>query len=569
MRGETARAALAILALTLLICLPSLFGRELWNPDEPRYAEVTREMLALKDPLVPYLNDAPYPEKPPLYFWLSAGLQALGFGLRAGRWVSAFATLGTLYLTWLLGRLWLGNRTGLLAAFVLATSALYAWVARCGVLDPTLTALTTLAIYGFARHRKDGGPWIALFWVGMGLATLTKGPVGIAIPVLAVMAFGPAELRLRLRERHVLWGLPLTALTIGIWLVPAVASGGPEYAQTLLLKQTFGRMVDSFSHPRPWHYHLVRLPLHFFPWSLLLLPALYRAWRAKDDDETPARALAIWIVLGVLLFSLISGKRDRYLLPFYPGLALVVAFFIDRAWLRARSVESRRWVAATVGLPLWIFAAIGASVLLLLVAGPRLAFDAASESARVRDLLQDLATPPLASLLAAVATLLVAFAAFGLLAAARRRSLASISCLVAPVLTLSLTWDLLVAPRVDPLKSHRAAAARVTELADAGFGVALYRSEYSGVFNLYAERAYIRVLGIPAKVERFLRRSEPVLVITTRERYERDLAGTRAGVGALPLGDVGHRSYVALINDPGAHLLAARDEPAAPRTAGP
>ena len=84
-----------LVLLALVFCLPSLFTRDLWNPDEPRYAEVAREMRLLDQYFVPHLNSAIYAEKPPLFFWLSALLQSSGVGFAAGRIVTAIAAIGT------------------------------------------------------------------------------------------------------------------------------------------------------------------------------------------------------------------------------------------------------------------------------------------------------------------------------------------------------------------------------------------------------------------------------------------------------------------------------------------
>ncbi|MFI5401846.1 MAG: ArnT family glycosyltransferase, partial [Planctomycetota bacterium] len=184
--------------------------RDLWNPDEPRYAEVAREMRVTGEWLVPHLNGAIYAEKPPLFFWLSALGQAAGLGFNAGRVVAGLAALGTLLVTWALARRFLGDRAALLGAVVLGTTVFFPWLARFGVLDVVLTFFVTLAAYGWIR----GGPWVVLFYVGIGLAVLTKGPVAIVLAVFAVLAWRISGGSGGRRPWHVLWGVPLTAAIV-------------------------------------------------------------------------------------------------------------------------------------------------------------------------------------------------------------------------------------------------------------------------------------------------------------------------------------------------------------------
>ncbi|MCZ6669905.1 MAG: glycosyltransferase family 39 protein, partial [Acidobacteria bacterium] len=337
--------ALVILLLGLILTLPSFFLRDLWNPDEPRYAEVSREMVVLNDYLVPHLNGEIYAEKPPLFFWLSAFFQALGFGVRAGRIVTAFAVMGTLFLTWALARLWFPPPTPLLSVLILATAFQFLWLGRVGVLDVPLGFFILMAVYGFCRFRRDGGWWAVLFYGGMGLATLTKGPVGILIICLGAISVAMfTEAPRRGRTLHILWGAPLTAAIICAWLIPASIQGGPEYRNIILFQQNIGRMVSSWSHARPWYYYFTTLPVHFFPWCLFVPWALVWLWRkGKTYCGGGGRCMILWFCLGFLAFSIISGKRGRYLIPLLPALAICVAVFLDAVARSAAAGKLRVW----------------------------------------------------------------------------------------------------------------------------------------------------------------------------------------------------------------------------------
>lgn len=492
-----AAAVALILAIGCLTLIPSLGARGLWNPDEPKYAEVAREMRVLGDYLVPHLNGDIYAQKPPLFFWLSAALQEAGFGFEAGRVLAALAATGAMLLTWALARLWFSNRAAILAAAVLGTTELFAWLGRFGVLDIPLTFLTTLSVYGYFR----GGRAIVLLYVGMALAVLTKGPVGIAVPLLAVAAAAAARLPRRPRgARHALWGVPLMLGLVALWVVPACIHGGREYAETILFKQNVGRMVESWSHARPFWYYVPNFAANFFPWILLVPPAAIWAWR-RGKDERPLRALLVWFALGFLFFSALSGKRERYLLPIFPPMALVVARFVE-AGLPVR------WAPRLARIAHGILFGAGLGTAVFPFLGPWLLdrFGHEDVAGAFRGV------PPLPFVAAGVAVAAV-------VRLGRRKGAPS---LAAGVLALLLAVDLLFVPRIDGLKSLLPVARRLNEwMPEGGDGaVAAYRDVYSGV-NLYSGRTRIKVLWEPAELDAFLAGQGRRLVLTDDAVYEK------------------------------------------------
>jgi len=463
---------LALVSLAAVLFLPTLWLRDVWNPDEIRYAEVAREMRVLGDWLVPHLNGCVYAEKPPLFFWLSALLQPVA-GWHAGHLVSALAVLGAMLFTHAIGRAAFGERTGRLAAAALATTLLVSWEGKRGAIDPLLMFLTTWAAYGFFRGR------LVQAYVVIGLAVLAKGPVGLVAPALAGAAASLAGTpRPPAPRRHGLWGPPLAAAIAAAWVVPACLQGGPEYARTILWEQHFGRMVESFAHRQPWHYYLMRFPFDFFPWIFFLPRALVLAWRARREERTAA-ALLLWFGAGFVFFTLLSGKRERYLFPLYPAAALLVAWHLESS--------ARRWVAR---LPLAVFALIG----LAQVAVCFVRFDVGPDVARVLE-----PTLPWAAFVAAAGAGLVVLAWRG-------------ASLVACMVLFSLSVDFLWIPRVDEVVSPRDVAARVPADAE----VALLSTLFQGTFNLYLERTHLPVLQEREEVEAFLDGPGRRLVIAPR-----------------------------------------------------
>ena len=189
-----ALAVLPLVALAAALTVPSLFTRDLWNPDEPRYAEVARGMRVLSDFVVPHLNESPSTPRSPR---CSSGSRPRSRGRvsasASGRVVVALFFLGTLLLTRELGRLLFDERTGHLAGRCSSAPAPVPLGRKAGVLDVPLNAL-----HDPRRLRPRGGTGgapraIVLFYAGMGLGTLTKGPVAILIPCLAAVAFRLVE----------------------------------------------------------------------------------------------------------------------------------------------------------------------------------------------------------------------------------------------------------------------------------------------------------------------------------------------------------------------------------------
>lgn len=374
------RAALCLVALLgAALFLPGLGSRDLWNPDEPRYAEVAREMLASGQYLVPHLNGEVYTQKPPLQFWAIAAASTLTGGVDevSARLPAALAAIGTMVLVFLLGERLFGRRAAWLAVGAFATSGKILWQGRIGQIDMLLTALVALAMWCWVRGETEGRPGFhRLFFVATGLATVAKGPAGMLPPLLALLAYyawtrdraGLARLRPGL-------GLVLWAAVVAVWLVPAGLVGGESYLEQILFKQNVTRYADPWHHRQPFYYYLASLPADFFPWSFLLPAALVVGWRRfvrkapPSVAESPAglgslldqskrresdwasrgfRFALSWVAVTLLFFSLSPAKRTVYIVTMYPGLALLVGAALDQ--IAAVWPRERRWLTVPLGL---------------------------------------------------------------------------------------------------------------------------------------------------------------------------------------------------------------------------
>lgn len=318
--------------------------RDPWPADEPRFVLVAKQMVEAGDFLFPHRGAELYPDKPPFYFWLLS----LAYGL-IGSWRWSFllpsllSGLGTLWLVRDLGRRLWSPQAGTWAAIAVLASLQFVYQAKRAQIDPTLVFLTTLSFYGLCRHLLLGPSW-RWYWAGCvaaGLGVISKG-VGF-LPLLALLPFaamartgwqGLAELG---RGNGLRWaGGALAFLgAIALWLGPVLAvglrSGHPEHAEYLdniLFKQTAQRYADPWHHVEPWWYFGQVVMLFWLPFSLALpwLAGPWRAaWRARDARVWLPLA---WFGLVLLFFSLSAGKRDMYILPALPALALAAAPFL-------------------------------------------------------------------------------------------------------------------------------------------------------------------------------------------------------------------------------------------------
>jgi len=333
--GETRRVA-ALFLLFAAIWLTNLGRWDLWGPDEPRYAQVAREMMRGGDYLVPHLNGQVYWEKPPLFFWAVAASSWLvdGDGLGpsplAARLPSAIAGLGTLLLTYLLARRIYGPSIALLSALILFSTVQFTGSATDAHLDSTLTLWTTATMFLFFRgyEKPSGGQkFFRLAYVAMGLGVLTKGPVAILVPLVSGGLFLLLKRDLSaLRRVEPVKGLFLLVAIIMLWLVPAGLSGGAEYFKYLVFTQSAGRAVKSFSHAAPFYYYADVFLADFLPWTLFLPFACIHYVRRKEARNSIIFPFA-WFVATFLFFSVMSGKRSLYLLPLYPPAAMIMGKF--------------------------------------------------------------------------------------------------------------------------------------------------------------------------------------------------------------------------------------------------
>ena len=338
---------LLLTTLAAVLFLVNLGGYDLWPPDEPRFAQVAREMMQTGDYLVPRVNGLPYKEKPPLLFWAQA-LLAIPFGDVTevpARLPSALAGIATVLLTYVLGTKLYDKRTAFWAALILTTTQRFWWQARFGQIDMLLAACLTAAfLFFWLWHMKRLDRYLVGFYLSITAGVFAKGPPAVIFPILMALTFSWKRKEER-RQLHLTFGMAVVAFLIAAWLIPArmvvsveTSSGAASSIASNLFRQTIGRFFLGVSHANPPWYYLLNLPVDLFPWSLFLPWTLVWVWKQRKAGQE-MRFLLSWILPAFVFFSICIGKRALYLLPLYPAFATLLA----RSILDLMDGERERW----------------------------------------------------------------------------------------------------------------------------------------------------------------------------------------------------------------------------------
>ena len=347
MKPPTFPAARWLLLLLLALAVALGAGLNDWGvleSSEARYAEIGREMLAGHDWLHPRLLGIQHFHKPPLTYWLTAlGLALLGPTAAGVRLLPGLAVLAQVGLMYGLGRLLFdGDRgRGLAVAVVYATLPVVLISALNVTTDAYLATWELAATYGILRHYADQRRrWLYVFWLGLGLAFLTKGPVGLVLPLMAVAGHyvRRGQPRRPFTIHHAL-GLALFGL-VGLGWYGFLAWENPAFGRYFLVEHTVARFASptTFLRGKPWWFYLVLVPLAGLPWSVALLT---RAGRPPWVALPPLwrNVLVFWVLVPLGFFSFSSSKLLLYVLPVFPGLALLVVYYLGRC----TDAELYRW----------------------------------------------------------------------------------------------------------------------------------------------------------------------------------------------------------------------------------
>ena len=340
-----------VLLASLLLLLVAVWfeppGSWLAEPDEPRYAEIPREMLATHDFVVPRLNGVPYFEKPPLLYWANAASFAvLGETPFAARLPTRLAGLGTtLLVLFAVGRLW-GHRAGLFAAVFFLVSPFAFTFSRLNLTDGVLTfffTATLVAGYETLQARARGRSTVALSALTGALAAgafLSKGLIGIVLPGAILFFWCLATRRLPTLSAFLLGpAVPAFLVLVLPWLWLAERRV-PGFLHFFFIHEHFQRFATPISsRPGPIYYFVLVFVGGFIP----CLSFFFRGLRPMGRDHPHALFFLIWFAVVFVFFSLSRSKLSPYLFPAFPP----AAAFAARGLLRD-GPSGRGWGIAAV-----------------------------------------------------------------------------------------------------------------------------------------------------------------------------------------------------------------------------
>jgi 4-amino-4-deoxy-L-arabinose transferase-like glycosyltransferase len=312
----------------------------LLGADEPRYAQVAREMLARHDWITPTLGGQPWLEKPALYYWQTMlAYRVFGVSDWAARLPSAVdATVMVVAIYLFLRRFRPGFQLD--GALMAASASGVIGFGRAASMDMPLAATFTIAMLAwYAWYESAGKRYLVLSYIFLGLATLAKGPVAPFLAAAIVLIFAAAKGDYRLVARTCwLPGIALFLLTVLPWYV-AVQLRNPQFFRIFIIEhnlQRFGK--DLYHHTQPFWYYLPVVLLGLVPWTMFISMALVetvRAWWTekrelfRSEDALPA-FLVIWLIVPVVFFSFSASKLPAYILPALPAGTLLLAEYVRR-----------------------------------------------------------------------------------------------------------------------------------------------------------------------------------------------------------------------------------------------
>ncbi|MBD0316307.1 MAG: glycosyltransferase family 39 protein [Nitrospiraceae bacterium] len=356
------RPALILLVLLMLSGLLFFLGlgsMGLTDRDEGRNAEAGREMYASGDLLTPTFNEELRVAKPVFLYWLmTASYHLFGVNEFAARFPSALFGVGLILMQYLFLSRLRGHAVALFASLMLLLNVEMLALGRMALTDSVLIFFTTSSLYGFWLGLHGAGRtrhWMWWFYAGMALATLTKGPVGVAVPLVTVMLYLTAS-----RRWTAYWqqGFPIAGLLLLLalalpWYAAMLVVHGDAYT-TQAKVHTVGRFLSPMEgHGGTVWFYLPVVLLGFFPWSGLLPAALYRAFRSWRETRHIAKRVeangsadlpritdpasrpddhlewfaALWVVGVFLFFTLSSTRLPHYIGPLFPAAAMLTALY--------------------------------------------------------------------------------------------------------------------------------------------------------------------------------------------------------------------------------------------------
>ena len=340
MNHLSAKQIVWLLIAIAVIWFANLEYRTLIKPDEGRYAEIPREMVASGDWVTPRLNDLKYFEKPPLQYWATAtAYEVFGEHQWTSRLWAGLTGFAGLLLVWFVGMRLFGREAAGYASLLLGSSLLYVLIGHINTLDMGVTFFLTLGVFALLIGQSQTYPhlrrnWMLLAWAGLALAVLSKGLMGIILPGAAVFVYCVVQRDFSVLKRmHWLSGMAVFLLITGPWFY-LVMQANPEFFDRFFIYEHYTRFTTKdLGRYQPWYYFVPILLAGALPWTVLMFDAMWntllsrqsgRISHLEDKPFNAARFLLIWAVFIYVFFSISGSKLPSYLLPMFPALALLM-----------------------------------------------------------------------------------------------------------------------------------------------------------------------------------------------------------------------------------------------------
>ncbi len=518
-------------ALGALLYLPTLHLRDLWYPDEPDIGEVALAMFTSGDWIAPRRMGTIWVDYPPLLYWAGCAFSHLlgrmsEFALRVP---NALAGIATVLYTCRVATRWYGPRAGLWAGLALLTMFQFFYQAVCYRPDMLFTlpiAAGMVLYYEGTEVRPRAALRVAGFAM-LGVAMLAKGPLGLLLPGLVLTLWNLSRRRwLRVLELAVLAAVALAVYLP--WFVACARAMGADSILYELYAQNVARfLAGDRGHEQPVWYFFTNFWPDLIPWSFLVPPAIWWAVRSRRREDPRVAYLLWWFGTFLIFLTMAVTKRQLYLLPAYPAVALLLAPWLARVGLDrstdgdAPSERAVRWYGAGMTALL--------AFLAVLMVGLYPANPALVERLSLNEQQVEVARAIRAPLAVLGAILGVAAVALGI--AWRRADVRAIlqRTTIAFVALYTVAFAIVV-PGFQPTKTYKPQSAWIVErigdepvlgMVDRAWGI-----RKRGAFGYYTGRM-VELFSEPAEVDAFLREHPDSIVLIEDDEVDRMFGADR------------------------------------------
>ena len=362
MINKKAKQILVLLVLAYVFFILGNGILSLTNPDEVFYAQTAKEMIQQRSWLTPYLFGVPQFEKPVLLYWfLRIAFILFGVSSFSARFFPAFFAATGVIAAYLLSRIGFKNEEkAFISSLILMSSGLYIGLARTVFTDMIFSVFilfSLLSFYWDYSRKNKAGPGILLFFIFSGLAVLTKGPLGILLPLLIVPAFLFIKKDIKvLSSKYTLLGILLFIALSLPWYIFIIRKYGSSLTREFFYNDHFRRLIEAEHRGNDrWYFYPFSMIGSMFPWSVYTLTALIFIFKDLRKKANPFYLFLIsWVSVVFLVFQFAHSKLVSYIFPLFPALAIITGDFIYEAALSKNRNRLFFIVSLLISVILWL-----------------------------------------------------------------------------------------------------------------------------------------------------------------------------------------------------------------------